>query len=202
MSTNTKTNDVRMFRVRPARVALACGVMLTWPATANDRNPVDPPLPRVIENAMLRISFPDDPSSGTGSRFEVLDKRSGRVWRTAAAGGKAAGFLLKGNTASFDLMLPQHPDGYRAVFTLEPDRPELTVELQGPAETRSTHPSSIRPPSLLKRGDGSSCRLIKASRIRSMSRTRRREFAIITAATASAWLFLPPQKTASCLPEK
>jgi len=153
MSTNTKTNDVRMFRVRPARVALACGVMLTWPATANDRNPVDPPLPRVIENAMLRISFPDDPSSGTGSRFEVLDKRAGRVWRTAAAGGKAAGFLLKGNTASFDLMLPQHPDGYRAVFTLEPDRPELTVELQGPAETEINSPVFYPPAFASEAGD-------------------------------------------------
>jgi hypothetical protein len=88
----------------------------------------------VLENESLRISFASDPQAGTGTRFDVFDKRSGRVWRQADAGVKASGFRLANDSATFDLTFPGNTNGFRAEVRLEPDRPEISVELLGRAD--------------------------------------------------------------------
>ncbi|MDA3925428.1 MAG: hypothetical protein PF904_12090 [Kiritimatiellae bacterium] len=96
--------------------------------------------PAVLENEYLRISFATDAHPGTGARFDVLDKRTMRTWKQASSGIKTSGFKLSKNSASFNLLLPQHPQGYRTVITLEQDTPEFTVDLLGPAENEIRTP--------------------------------------------------------------
>ena len=96
--------------------------------------------PVVLENAYLQISFHSDSEKGVGSYFDVLDKRTRRVWKQAEAGIKASGFQLSEDSASFELVLPRHPKGYRATIRLEPDTPEFVVELFAPAETKIGSP--------------------------------------------------------------
>jgi len=86
---------------------------------------------RVLENERLRISFASDSRAGTGARFDVLDKRTGRVWKQTDAKLKTSDFRLSKNTASFAVTLPNQADGYHATVRLEPDKPEFSVELTG-----------------------------------------------------------------------
>jgi len=90
---------------------------------------------RVLENERLRISFASDSRAGTGARFDVLDKRTGRVWKQTDAKLKTSDFRLSKNTASFAVTLPNQADGYHATVRLEPDKPEFSVELTGSPDT-------------------------------------------------------------------
>jgi len=96
--------------------------------------------PAVLENDSLRITFAAPPQTTPGARFDVFDKRARRAWKQMEAGVKASGFQLSKGSASFDLMLPGHTNAYRATVRLEPDRPELTVELSGPADAAIKSP--------------------------------------------------------------
>ncbi|NLF99342.1 MAG: hypothetical protein GX565_04245 [Lentisphaerae bacterium] len=100
----------------------------------------EPTPPTVLENEVLRISFDAAPQTGTGARFDVFDKRAKRTWRQIDAGVKASGFHVSKDSASFDLILPGHTNGYHAAVRLEPNQPEFTVEISGPTNAEFRAP--------------------------------------------------------------
>lgn len=111
------------------------------------------PAPAVMENGSLRVVFDPDSNAGTGSRFDVIDKRTGRVWRQLDAGIRTSGFQLSKNSASYDVVLLLQAKECRAVVRLEPDHPELVVELCAPAKTEIQAPIFFPPAFESKPGD-------------------------------------------------
>jgi len=109
------------------------------------RDSESPSPPTALENAHLRIVFHHASDGAAGARMDVLDKLSARVWKQADTGMRASGFQLSKDSASFDLTMPRHPKGYRAVVRLEPGCAELVMELHAPPETPIRSPISFPP---------------------------------------------------------
>lgn len=101
--------------------------------------------PALLENEHLRITFPSDARTGTGARFDVLDKRARRTWRQVEADVTTAGFHLSVDSAAFDVAFRGHTTGCRATVRLEPGEPEFTVELAGPADADLRAPIPFPP---------------------------------------------------------
>ena len=122
--------------------------------------------PLVLENDCLKMSFwvcdstkrpPEERGQGAirscGLHFDVLDRRTGRVWKQAEAGIQASGFQASKDFVSFDLNLPGQPKEYRATVRLDSGKPEFVVELTAPTETEIRSPVFYPPAFQPKPGD-------------------------------------------------
>ncbi len=123
---------------------VAVGILISC-SRASAQEPANSATPAVLENGYLRVLFDSGSDAGTGARFDVVDKRTTRVWKQLDAGIKTSGFQLSKDSASFDLILPGQAKGYRAVIRLAPDQPELAVELCAPAGTEIQTPIFFPP---------------------------------------------------------
>ena len=119
------------------RAAALVGGLLVFALSAHAKEPTSP---IVLENEILRLSFETGPQTGAGARFDVFDKRTKRTWRQLDAGVKASDFNVSRDSAAFDLSLPGHTNGYRAAIRVEPNQPEFTVEIRGPADAKVRAP--------------------------------------------------------------